>query len=454
MTTFEGDLNISGTADGTVVTVTTDASFSATSTFSLDSSAGSVEFIVQTESIDVPITVSGPDNTLTSTVSDLELTELTVNENSSLVMDSSLNAIIVSILTGSGDVTATGDLTFANASEFTGSFNTTENSSLSVGDAPQADISLAPASTLEPIPSNQARSLKNNKVIYTSNTYNSLNVTYGDLIDLSSTSITISNDFTVDGSATILYPNFDATILEVSGNLIINNGSVLTIKINSANLTAGIFDIITFSDLSGGVSSSFVIDLIGTSSQYMVAGELGDTSYTVTVTSIAPCFLAGTPIVTNQGIIDIDKIDPSRHTIRNKKIVAITKTIIPHKYLVQFEKNALGKNMPSERTIISQNHIIFYKGKQVKAKDFVNDFAGVKKIPYKGEVLYNVLLEQHDKMMVNNLICETMHPDNMVARLFKQLPNLTAEQVGEILLKLNNQFLKNKKGDTKVVLHL
>jgi hypothetical protein len=121
---------------------------------------------------------------------------------------------------------------------------------------------------------------------------------------------------------------------------------------------------------------------------------------------------------------------------------------------VQFEKNALGKNMPSERTLISQNHIIFYKGQQIKAKDFVNDFEDVKKVPYKGEVLYNVLLEEHDKMMVNNLICETLHPNNMVAKIFRQLPNLTAEQAGEILLKLNKQFLKNKQGDSKVVIRI
>ena len=27
-------------------------------------------------------------------------------------------------------------------------------------------------------------------------------------------------------------------------------------------------------------------------------------------------------------------------------------------------------------------------------------------------MLYNVLMEEHDKMVVNNLICETLHPEN------------------------------------------
>ena len=46
------------------------------------------------------------------------------------------------------------------------------------------------------------------------------------------------------------------------------------------------------------------------------------------------CFPAKTPITTNQGLIDIDKINPEIHTIRNKKIVAVTKTVTQDNYLV------------------------------------------------------------------------------------------------------------------------
>jgi hypothetical protein len=47
-----------------------------------------------------------------------------------------------------------------------------------------------------------------------------------------------------------------------------------------------------------------------------------------------------------------------------------------------------------------------------KAKKFVDEMDGVKYVKYNKEVLYNVLLEEHVKMVVNNLICEILHPDN------------------------------------------
>ena len=38
---------------------------------------------------------------------------------------------------------------------------------------------------------------------------------------------------------------------------------------------------------------------------------------------------------------------------------------------------------------------------------------------YTGEVLYNVLMEKHDTMKVNNLICETLNPKTSIAQLYK-----------------------------------
>lgn len=133
------------------------------------------------------------------------------------------------------------------------------------------------------------------------------------------------------------------------------------------------------------------------------------------------CFPAKTPVVTNQGIVDIDKIDKMYHTIRSKKIVAITQTVSKSKYLICFEENSIATNVPSRQTVISTNHEIFYDGKMMKAIDFVGLFDGVRKVANTGEILYNVLLEDHDKMVVNNLIVETLHPENGVAKLYTKL---------------------------------
>jgi hypothetical protein len=44
-------------------------------------------------------------------------------------------------------------------------------------------------------------------------------------------------------------------------------------------------------------------------------------------------------------------------------------------------------------------------------------------------VLYNILLEKHDQMMVhNNLIVETLHPDNTIAKLAVLTKNMSEEE--------------------------
>ena len=167
------------------------------------------------------------------------------------------------------------------------------------------------------------------------------------------------------------------------------------------------------------------------------------------------CFIAGTPITTDQGNIPIEKIDSSIHTIRNKKIVAITKTVTQDKYLVCFEKDSLGKNIPSQQTIISKNHKLFYNGKMRMAKEFLKDFANVEnvvvKVKYTGSALYNVLLEEHDKMMVNNLICETLDPENGVAKVYMALQNLDTEGQKSLIKKINAHVIKNDAFNNKKI---
>jgi hypothetical protein len=161
------------------------------------------------------------------------------------------------------------------------------------------------------------------------------------------------------------------------------------------------------------------------------------------------CFIAGTPITCNQGNIPIENINPDIHTIRNKNIIGITKTITQDKYLICFEKDALGINFPSQKTIISKNHRILYRGNMRKAKEFVEISDKVYKIKYRNEVLYNVLMEEHDKIVVNNLICETLHPENGIARLYRKLQKLNPEQQNELINNYNECAIKNNTFTSK-----
>jgi hypothetical protein len=159
------------------------------------------------------------------------------------------------------------------------------------------------------------------------------------------------------------------------------------------------------------------------------------------------CFPAGTPINTDQGIIAIDKINPSINTIRGNKIETITKTVTEDKYLVCIEKDALSKNIPSEKTLITKNHELFYNGIMIKARELLNlKNDKIYKVKYNGETLYNILLEKHDKMIVNNLICETLNPENGIARMYNDLKSANYNELKKFeFIKEYNNYVKNNK---------
>jgi hypothetical protein len=127
------------------------------------------------------------------------------------------------------------------------------------------------------------------------------------------------------------------------------------------------------------------------------------------------CFPERTPILTDQGLVPIEEL--KNETIHGSRIVHVTKTVHTDSFLVCFEKDALGENLPSMRTVMSSNHGVEKDGVLVEAIHFVND-ASVHKIQYNKEPLYNVLLENHSVMNVNGLICETLNPSTEIARFY------------------------------------
>ena len=153
------------------------------------------------------------------------------------------------------------------------------------------------------------------------------------------------------------------------------------------------------------------------------------------------CFPAGTPVLTDQGYIPIEEIDPEINTIRNKTIVAITKTITNHDKIVCFEKHSLGYNVPNKKTFVSLNHGIIYNKKLIPAKKFVGRKNGVYFKKYNREYLYNVLMEKHIVMLVNGMKVETLDPKNIVAKLYTN--KYSPEEKQKIILQINNYSSDN-----------
>jgi sugar lactone lactonase YvrE len=233
----------------------------------------------------------------------------------------------------------------------------------------------------------------------------------------------------------------NAVFTIVGTNFVLNNTTVIIGDTNATNVDLsgynnnGLYSTITCSS-EVNITERTVITVITS------AGSYSSIYRSIPISNI--CFLAGTLVTTDQGIIAIEKINPKIHTIRKNEIVAITKTVTQDKYLVCFEKDSLGENIPSQKTVISRDHKLFYKGNMMRAKDFVTDFENVKQIKYSGEPLYNVLLKEHEKMIVNNLICETLHPENSIAKLYKVLETLTPEKQQKLIEKVNAYVVKNK----------
>jgi hypothetical protein len=148
------------------------------------------------------------------------------------------------------------------------------------------------------------------------------------------------------------------------------------------------------------------------------------------------CFPGGTPIQTDQGIVPIDLIDTKLHTIHGQPILHITKTVTLDKYLISINQSAVGRNLPNKKTIMSKDHQIEFQGQLVPAYRFLEMSREVKKIKYTGEVLYNVLLAKPGLMTVNGLRCETLHPSNLIAKLY------TSHCSNQLVHQLNTALLE------------
>jgi hypothetical protein len=130
------------------------------------------------------------------------------------------------------------------------------------------------------------------------------------------------------------------------------------------------------------------------------------------------CFPAGTKIYTDQGIINIENIIPNFNTIRNNMVIGITQTYLTDNFVILIKKDSLYPNVPNRDTLISKNHKIFYKGNMYTAYDLSKFITGISKVKYNNYPMYNVILDKYEYMNVNNLIAETLEPNNPIAFFF------------------------------------
>jgi len=128
------------------------------------------------------------------------------------------------------------------------------------------------------------------------------------------------------------------------------------------------------------------------------------------------CFVSGTLVHTDQGAIEIQNLHPG-HTIYGKEIQGISETYYNEQELVKIEPHAFS-TIPTRQTRVSKHHKLLFQGKMREAQSLVG-LPGVTWVPYQGEKLYNVLLQEEGRMNVQGMICETLDPSNPLAHVFR-----------------------------------
>lgn len=234
---------------------------------------------------------------------------------------------------------------------------------------------------------------------------------------------------TGESSLPAIRPGYSYNKLKISGG---DSSSYGTITINN---NTGVI-----STTSSTTPGTYIIIIRNTGSYNITTFSLSVIQNIIP--NIPICFLAGTPVLTDQDEIAIEKIDITKHTIRGQKIVAITESIPDDSYLICIEKNSLAYNVPNRRTIISKDHKIMCDKKLVRAEYLIQYIPTIYKIGYNKQKLYNVLLNDHSTMSVNNLIVETMNPNNALAKIYSGI--YTTKEKNEII-KLLNKLTKQER---------
>ena len=154
------------------------------------------------------------------------------------------------------------------------------------------------------------------------------------------------------------------------------------------------------------------------------------------------CFIGSTLIHCDQGYMKIKDINTKKHTIQGNKILAITKTSFAGKSLIKIEKDALGMNVPNRDTIMTEQHCIAYKNRLIESHKMLGE--KITRVAYQGEIMYNILMESHKIILAHNMPVETLHPDNLIAKIYRDFNygDLTPLRKLVIIKKVNTVMKK------------
>ena len=201
-------------------------------------------------------------------------------------------------------------------------------------------------------------------------------------------------------------------------------------EVGAKTLASGIT--ISSGDITGQLAGAVSSATIGTITFPIISGNI--------------CFKKGTKIVTDQGIIEIEKLT-KKNSIRGKEVMLISKTKNIDDYLIKIEKGGLYENVPNADTYVTGEHKIYYNRGMIKAKNMVNGKT-ITKADSLNDTVYNVLLEGEEvgKMIANGLISETLNPKGEMVKLLCYVEKLGMKEREEVIEEVNINLKKEHEG--------
>ena len=135
------------------------------------------------------------------------------------------------------------------------------------------------------------------------------------------------------------------------------------------------------------------------------------------------CFRKHSVVECDQGPVEIQDIDTSYHTIQNMRIMSVTRSLNSQGEILYVPKDTFGKNTPNRNTFISFLHKIKHNGAYTKAIDLYSLYPDKMEIVNYRGVMYNVLLESYDSIIVNGCTVESLFPNDDIAKLYRCVLN-------------------------------
>lgn len=146
------------------------------------------------------------------------------------------------------------------------------------------------------------------------------------------------------------------------------------------------------------------------------------------------CFRRGSLIKTDQGNLKIENIVTGYNTINNNIIKRVTQSYNSDGVIVKIDKNSLGQNKPENDLYMQKDHKLL-----ISPFEFAS-LLSTNKISFSNsnneEILYNVLLDSHETMKVNNIEVETLNPDLLVSKYFMKPSTQLKDKIENNTIKI------------------